>query len=77
VPVCPVDEKGCFTAEIGDHAGQRVLDANKASAGWGTADGWHHDQHPCLVERGQHMSHRQRATCCHAPGSRNGADACR
>ncbi len=27
--VCPVDEKGCFTAEVSDYVGQNVLEANK------------------------------------------------
>ncbi|MEZ5962306.1 MAG: isoleucine--tRNA ligase [Planctomycetota bacterium] len=28
--VCPVDEKGCYTAEVSDYVGQHVFDANKA-----------------------------------------------
>ncbi len=32
--VCPVDEKGRFTAEISEFAGQNVLEANKAVIAW-------------------------------------------
>ena len=32
--VCPVDEAGCFTAEVPDYQGQQVFDTNEAIMAW-------------------------------------------